>query len=98
MLDAGFGADEILILKSFEVAQHLRRKSLVDFPQRDVVVFEPVPRQQPRNGGDRRHQQAFVENIDGRHFEIDKPRARRLRRQAAKPFVGRDPDARRRRR
>ena len=40
------------------------------------LVCEPVTRQQPRDGGDRRHQQALVENIDGRHFEIDQPHAR----------------------
>src|SRR5579863_423714 len=92
MLDAGLGADEVLVFESLDVAEHLRRKRLVDFPQRDVVVFEAVPRQQPRNRRHRRHQQTLVENIDRRHLEIDEPRPRQLRRQSLEPRVGGDPD------
>src|ERR1700677_2565575 len=82
MLDAGLVADEILVLQSFDMAEHLRRKCLVNFPERDVVVFQAMSCQET---GDRRywsHQQPLVKNIDGCHFEIHQACARQIARQS----------------
>ena len=51
MLDAGLLAHELLVLQRLDVTRDLRRERLVDFPQRNVVEREPMPRQQPRDRG-----------------------------------------------
>src|SRR4029077_14305992 len=44
VLDAGLVADKIFVLEPLDVAQHLRRKRFVNFPQRNVIELEPVSR------------------------------------------------------
>src|SRR3546814_5568681 len=47
--DAGLVAQKIFVLHRLDVEQHLRRERLVQFPQRNVFVFQADAREQARN-------------------------------------------------
>jgi hypothetical protein len=47
MLDGRLFTDKIFVLECFDVAEHLRRKRLVNFPERNVIEIQPVSRQYP---------------------------------------------------
>src|SRR3974377_156786 len=74
------------------MAQHLRRKRFVDFPESYVVEFQSAPRENAWNGRYRRHQETFMKNIDGGDFKIDQTDAWHIVGQSADPLFGRDPN------
>src|SRR3974377_2622203 len=74
------------------MAQHLRRKRFVDFPESDVVEFQSAPRENAWNGRYRRHQEAFMKNIDCGDFKIDQTDAWNIVGQSADPLFRRDPN------
>ena len=67
-----------VVFERGEMAQHLRRKGLVDLPQRDVGVDELVTREQARYGERRRHQQSIAQDVYRSDLPIDQPHARQV--------------------
>jgi len=92
VLDAGLGADEVPILESPDIAEHLRGERLMDLPKRDVVEAQVMPCEEPRDRGGGGHEEPFLENVDGRDLKIDEPRVWEAVRQAREARAVCDPD------
>ena len=92
VLDTGLLSHIIFVLERLDVAGHLRRKRLVNFPKSDIVEFQPVPREQPRDGCGGGHEQPFVEDINRGHLEIEESHAWRRPRKPRQARIGRNPD------
>ena len=91
-IDADLVAQERPVLQGLEVEEGLRGERFMNFPQLDVLIGQPLPRQQSRDRKGGRHEQPLDAKVHRGDFPIDQPHPRNRRRQPLDTFAGGHPD------